>query len=75
MARRVRMFRCVSIGRTVATQRGATLLTGPQVHPRRTDLNAFLADAFLRMFYFGDGFDMNAGLWCHGMSPLDQQQR
>ena len=69
MARRVRVFRGVSIRRTIATPRPATLLARPQVHPRRTNLHALFADAFLGMFEFGDGVDMNAGFWCHARPP------
>lgn len=71
MPRGVRMLRGVSIRRTIATPRPATLLARPQVHPRRTNLHALLADAFLSVFDFVDDIDMKASFWRHNI-PLDR---
>jgi len=41
---RVGVFRRVLIGRIIAAQRRAALLTGPQMHPLAADLDALIAN-------------------------------
>ena len=76
MPRGVRVLRGVSIRRAIATPRPATLLARPQVHPRRTNLHALLADALPGVFDFCYGVDMRTSFWRHGYPPgslLDSQ--
>ena len=69
MARRVRVLRRVSIRRTIAAPRPATLLARSQVHPRRTNLHTLFADALLGEFDFGDSANMRTSLWRHNIPP------
>ena len=58
MAGCARVFTGVPVWRTVATERDATLLTGAQVHPLRSDLYALGAFANRRLFDGSDNFDV-----------------
>src|SRR5262245_60718767 len=51
MSTRARVLAGMAIWRAVATERGAAILTGPQVDPLRADLDALVTLAVLRMFY------------------------
>jgi hypothetical protein len=55
-----RMFAGVLIRRAIATQRCATLLAGPQMHPLRPDHHTLRALAAVRMFDGRDGGKMTA---------------
>jgi hypothetical protein len=60
MSRRVRVFAGMLIGRTVATQRDAALLTGSEMKPLRADLYTFDAFAHFGLFHRFDGVEMRA---------------
>jgi hypothetical protein len=64
------MFSRVLIRRTITAPRPATLLTRTQVHPRRTNLHALLADALVREFYVGDGVNVCADFCRHNKLRL-----
>jgi hypothetical protein len=55
----LRVSRGVAIGRTVTAQRHATGLTGAQVDPAVTGLDAFLTLMALRLFDSLYGVDMS----------------
>ena len=65
MVGRVRMFRHVPIGRTIATQRDPACLAGPQMHPRSPDFDAFRAFAHFRLLYGRDCVEMRTAASAH----------
>src|SRR2546422_3104664 len=70
MSTRVRVLRGVTIRRVVTTQRRATRLTGPQMHPSRADLHAFFAFSPLRMFDTRNRLYVSASFFNHDFFPL-----
>lgn len=63
MTARVKVFRCVLVGRRVAAKRRAAGLTCTQVHPLAFRFDTLLADMLLRLPDIGDRLQMRAQ--CH----------
>jgi hypothetical protein len=60
-----RVLARMAIWRAVATERGAAILTGPQVDPLRADLDALVTLAVLRMFYRSNRAQVSADVVRH----------
>ncbi len=59
----------VALGRVVAAERRAALLARPQVHPRRSNLDAVVALRLRRVLHAGDCADVIAGCLRHRSPP------
>ena len=64
------MFCRVTVRRIVATMRAAALLTGTEMNPGATDLDALLAFMSFRVFDGGDSGDVGAALIRHDVRSL-----
>ena len=60
----------MTVRRIVATMRAAALLTGMQMNPRSTNLDALLALTSFRLFNSGDLSDVGAALIRHDVRSL-----
>ena len=60
MLRGAGVFAGMPVRRAVATERDATRLAGPQMHPLRADLHAFFAFAALRLLDGRNHVEMSA---------------
>lgn len=66
MSAGVRVLGGVAVWRTVAAQRRAALLTGPQMDPLCTDLHTLITLPAFRVGHGGNGAEMSAGyVRCH----------
>src|SRR3954464_416345 len=63
-----RVFRGVLIRRTVAAERNAAGLAGPQMHPGRSDLDALLAFEAFRQIHFADRLNVSTRSRSHDPS-------
>ena len=70
MSTRTSMFAGVTIWRAVAAARGAALLTGPQMDPTGTNLDALLALAVLCVLDGRDCDDVRTRTFSHDCSLL-----
>ena len=69
MPARARVFARVAVGRAVAAQRRAALLTHPQMDPLRAALHALAALSPLRVFDTGNSLYMRASHISHSRVP------